>query len=195
MKIKDLIQRVNKSKEFEEEVDFEEFCSIFHLDYNYENIEQDRLMSYWIGNWYCTDQTVGYRVYYFDNEVVCLTVQNGRKCGEEFEWISKELYYKVKNYVQEVAVRKDIIPLQDLEAEIGGFYKIEFNGQLYSHHHKIPYLNGEKVSIVSVNRVPGFMEDSMFSSTCKMVRVEFENKETKWVNIRDLDFPFNLVEG
>ncbi len=50
-------------------------------------------------NWVCTDTTVGLRFYFLGDECVCASFQPGRKCDEQFEWVSQEAYNKVKTLV------------------------------------------------------------------------------------------------
>ena len=137
MKIKDIIENVNKSKEFENVVDIcqfgEEFCSIsFCVGW----VEQNRLKSYWFSHWLCTDTWVGQKVYFFDEKPVAISKQMFRKSDEEIMWISIEDYDNVKKYI-ETLVRddnRDTIKVVNLDEDFGETFKIEFYSQMFQIH-------------------------------------------------------------
>jgi len=188
MKIKDIIKKVNKSDKFKDSVcvgEIAEEMDIFDV-HCWE--EQNRLVSYYIGSWYCTDSYVGYKVYFFDDEPVAVTSQLGRKCDEKFEWISKEAYIKVRDYV--ISFREDVlndnIPLANMDEDIGDTYKINFNGQLFDYHKEIALYNGKNVKIVEL------IKDKKNYGTDSELKIQYENGEIIIINIKELDFPYNL---
>jgi hypothetical protein len=93
MKIKDIIETVDKSKENYCWPDIEDFMSELDVssygsaDYNKF---QSRVSGYWFVSWVCTDTRVGGRVYFMDDQPVAISYQEGRKCEEVFEFISVE---------------------------------------------------------------------------------------------------------
>ena len=192
MKIKEILTKVNKSKQFEDDIDVINLCeNVFNI--NYYNLSfddyQTRLKSYFIGNWLCTDSWVGYKVYFFDDEPVAVSSQLGRKMTEEIEWVSKENYLKVKNYL--LSFQNDDsenITLANLEEDIDNGYKIEYSGQLFNYHYEIPLYNNEPVKIIELKQPPKNTYDIE-----KEVKIKFQDDSEKWVNIKDLIFPYNLV--
>ena len=72
MKLKELIARIDKSPDNKNEVDISRFGeSVFDChDMPFNWIEQDRLVSYWVSCWYCTDTWVGEQAYFLDDEVI-----------------------------------------------------------------------------------------------------------------------------
>lgn len=186
-----MLKLVDKSTQFKQEVDINE-----NLAYRLNLTgffgtwkEQSRLVFYFIGNWYSTDSYVGYRVYFLDDEPVAVTSQMGRKCDEDFEWVSKEAYNKVREYVKTFRTDDETeaeIDLVNMDEEISEGYKIEFNTQLFDYHKKIPLLNGEKVEIIELEKIrENFGTDSN-------VKIKTAGGEEKWINIRELIFPYNL---
>ena len=189
MKLRELISRVKKDPLYLHKVDiYDDFCLNFHIEF-YGWIEQERLTSYWIGNWYCTDTDVGYKVYYFDDNPVAVSSQNCRKGKDRFEWITQGDYFKVKEYVQSLVDEKtkpESIPLADLDEEMGEGYKISFNSQLFDYHKDIAMLNGEPVTIIEVIKTDKYGID-------KEVIVQTKDGTKKFIkDIETLDFKYNI---
>ncbi len=195
MKIKDIVQNVKKTKENRIVLSASELAKHVNLnEYDFEWKNQDRLVGYFLSTWYCTDSSVGIRVYFLDDQPVAISSQWGRKMGEDMEWLSKETYYKVKAYVESFRISKeedDNIELSDPDQEIGESYKIEFNGQLYSFQWKIPKLNGESVEIIELVKE----ENSTANYVAQRVKIKNRDNKEEVVNIRQLDFPYYINEN
>jgi hypothetical protein len=73
--------------------------------FDYEDFPE--LKCYFGYSWICTDTKVGLRFYFLDDELVCVSLQLGRKSNEEFEWVSKETYLKVKKLVWDKIIKED----------------------------------------------------------------------------------------
>lgn len=189
MKLIDIANKINKSKENEDWVDISVIGEEFGLNiYSYGNNEKDRLKSYWIGNWYCTDSWVGYKMYFFDGEPVGISSQIGRKCNEEFEWFSNELALKVMNYIISLSVDEISFSLCDINDDIGDGYKISFNANILSHHKNNVSLNGEPVRIIErIRETPDYGID-------QILKVKLSNGDFIDVNIEKLDFNFHINE-
>jgi hypothetical protein len=98
--INDIIKTIDTSKMERRGASFYEMCeSEFEI---YEWLEQpkdnERLTYCYYHRWICTDTEVGIRVWYLDNEPVCISWQPYRKSNETFGWISKEKFNEVRNY-------------------------------------------------------------------------------------------------
>lgn len=188
MKIKEIIHRVNKSDQFKCIVYIGDIAESISIDArNYD--DQDRLISYYIGSWYCTDSYVGYKVYFFDNEPVAVSAQTSRKATEEVEWLSKECYKKVKDYILTfVQENEDDIQLCNMDEDIGKSYKIHFTGQLFDYHKNIPLFKGESVKIIEEEK----REDNWGIE--KKVKILMKDNTEKWVELQELDFPYNVLQ-
>lgn len=98
--IDNIIKTIDTSKMVKDGVDFYNMCEIeFEI---YEWLQQpkdnERLTYCYYHRWICTDTEVGIRVWYFDNEPVCISYKPYRKSDEFFGWISKEKFNEVRNY-------------------------------------------------------------------------------------------------
>jgi len=186
MKLIDIANKIDKSKKNESQVDTMEFSSEFNQEFDY--VDQDRLKAYWIGNWYCTDSYVGYRMYFLDDEPVAVSTQTGRKGDEDFEWFSKELALKVRDYLISL-MQKDKdelnIKLCDINDDIGESFKISFNYEILNPDKAI--YNGESIEILER------IKDKNNWGIGTELRVKLLNGEEKFVDIKKIDFKFNLI--
>lgn len=186
MQLIDIAKKIDKSKNNECNIDSTDFSSEFN--YNFEYVEPERLKCYWIGNWYCTDSWVGYRIYFLDDEPVAVSTQQGRKCSEEFEWFSRELALKVRDYLISIMPKSEEdlqFKLCDINEDIGEGYKISFNSQILNYDNAV--LNGEAVKILErIRDTPDYGID-------ERLKIQLANGEKAIVNIRDLDFKFHTI--
>lgn len=186
MKLIEISNKIDKSNRNESYVDVTDFTREFQYDFDY--IEQDRLKAYWIGNWYCTDSYVGYRMYFFDGEPVAISSQLGRKSDEEFEWFSEELALKVRDYLISLMIKKEVqlnFDICDPNEEIGDGYKIQFNSQILNPEHAC--YNGEPVKILErIKETPDWGID-------KELKVQLPSGEVTQMNINDLTFRYHVL--
>lgn len=182
MTIREIVQRVNKVIEFEDTIEMCDFAEkAFDLYIGSDWYEQTRLLSYYIGDWDCSGYRVGYRVYFFDDKPVAVSSKLGRKMSEEFEWLTKEDYYMVRNYVMTFA--QYTIHLANLDEELGESYKVSFYSEMYKHHLNNAIYNSKFVKIVSHD----------YKYLTKTVEIEYPDGNTEWVPINELSFPYNLI--
>ncbi|MGP3748792.1 hypothetical protein ACTWKA_15145 [Bacillus sp. 3A_MP1] len=185
MKLIDIVNKIDKSKQNESEVDTQDIGRELGLD-NVPYVEQDRLKCYWVGNWYCTDSYVGYRVYFLDNQPAAFSIQLGRKCEESFHWFNLEFATKVREYLLSLTQEKELnISICDINEDIGDSYKIEFNAQILNFNRA--KLNNEKVEIL----------EKIIHKSCGIdteVKIKLPNGEEKQVDISDLNFDFHITE-
>lgn len=185
MKLIDIANKIDKSENNEEFVNVDELGYIFDLNVSWT--EQNRLKSYWVGNWYCTDTWVGYKMYFLDDEPVAFSIQQGRKCDENIKWFSQSLAIKVKKYLMELADNnKTEVDTCDINDDIGDSYKIEFNNQILNPENAT--YHGESIKILE------HIKDDPDYGIDKNLKIQLPNNKTKIVNIHDLDFKFNLAE-
>jgi len=185
MKLIDIANKIDKSQKNESQVDTMEFSS--ELNYAFYYVDQNRLKAYWIGNWHCTDSYVGYRMYFLDDEPVAVSMQTGRKSNEEFEWLSKELALKVRDYL--ISLMSDDnelnIKLCDINRDIGDNYQISFNNQILNPERAI--YNGKSIEILEQ------IKDKNNWGIGTELRIKLLSGEEKVVDIKEIDFKFNLV--
>ena len=88
-------------------------------DYDWDAV-QEKIQKYWIAEWMCTDQLVGYAAYYIDGEMFAVSRQPGRKCDEHFWFISDELAKKVYDYVMSLSDNGPEYRLIELSGKVPG---------------------------------------------------------------------------
>jgi len=187
MKLIDIANKIDKSQKNESYVDIENFSSEFDFDFGF-NLQQDKVKAYWIGNWYCTDSYVGYRMYFLDGEPVAVSTQTGRKSNEQFEWFSKELALKVKDYLISLMSKDENelnIKLCDINDDIGDSFKINFNAEILNPE-RATY-NSEAIEILEK------IKDEHNWGIGSQLRIKLLNEEEKIIDIKELDFKFNIV--
>lgn len=98
--INEIIKTIDTSKMETKGVSFYEMCeSEFDIyEWLVQPKDNERLTYCYYHRWICTDTEVGIRVWYFDNNPVCISWQPYRKSNETFGWISKEHFNKVRKY-------------------------------------------------------------------------------------------------
>lgn len=189
MKLKQIIETIDKSKNNEDYVNLYDIAySEFGLNIDYE--EQDRLKCYWVQRWYCTDSYVGLRLYFLDDKPVAFSMQEGRKCDENFHWIEEEYAIEVKKYCMEFLIKEEdnqYYSICDLEEDIGEFYQLSYACEIIDKD-KI-YYNGEHVEFIRTVRLPNelYIYDE--------VEIKLPNEEIKQVKIKELSFKYNLKEN
>lgn len=184
MKLIDIAKKIDKSKENEDWVDTY-LIGEQEFDIDVPYVEQDRLKAFWIGKWMCTDTYVGHRMYFFDDKPVTYSLKEGRKSYEMFYWFSLELAQEVKEYLLSLSEKvEDVnISIWDLNKDIGDNFGLHFNGQIVDTD-KIS-LNGEKVELVERIRNEKFGIDTI-------QKIKLPNGEFKEVDVKELEFGFNL---
>ena len=184
MKLIDIANKIDKSQKNESYVDIEDFNSEFDFDFGF-NLQQDKIKCYWIGNWYCTNSYVGYRMYFLDDEPVAFSIQNGRKSSEEFKWFSKELALKVKDYLISLMPNDNELNIElcDVNDDIGDSFKISFNNQILNP--KRATYNGESIEILEEVR-------AIWGIGTKL-KIELLSGEEKYIDIKEIDFKYNFV--
>jgi len=141
---------------------------------------QDRLTCRFFQVWQCTDTWVGGRVYFLDGEPVCISFQSARKSDENFQWISRELADKVRNYILGLVFSEPLDTLEYFEdCELGDSYTVEYADNII---HKTGLLNGVEVEIVKAYQYPEFHK----------VQVSFYGKLLD-VDCRELKFKYNTI--
>lgn len=184
MNLNEIAERLDKSKNNEESIDTIELGRQFDIDVPY--VEQDRLKSFWVGNWFCTDSYVGYRMYFFDDEPVAFSVQNGRRCSEDFEWFSLDSAAKVRDYLLTL-IAKEVelhVSVCDMDEDIGDSFKIYFNSQILNDENVT--FNGEKVTLLERIKNSPYGTDTL-------LKIQLPSGEVKEVEIEELDFCFHLI--
>lgn len=185
MKIIDIANKIDKSKENQSWVDINELGEELNVELDYYG-DQDRIKCYWVGNWCCTDSWVGYRMYFFDDKPFAYSTQTGRKSSEVFYWFSREFAEKVREYLLTLIVEDNEfdINLCDINEDVGDGYKIHFSEQIINKNRIM--FNGEKVEILErIKNKPYGIDTEL--------KIKLPNGEEKHVEIEELDFGYHVV--
>lgn len=97
--------------------------------YDEPNELNERLKSYPIIEWYCTDQCVGLYAMYLDGEAVGCHYQSARKSEYEIEWISTEAAQKTREVILTYVTRDDDFGLINPDQDIGNDHAFQFVSQ------------------------------------------------------------------
>ncbi len=183
MKLKDLIENIDKSEGNAETWicldNIKQELDIPHLE-PYE--PDERMKCYWAHHEYCTDTWVGVRLYFLDDECVCVSLQPFRKSDEEFEWISKETIVKTREYIR--SLHKDVfseVKMANLEEDLGEGLSVEYASRLMN---ETVVYDGVKCEVLECKRRIG-------RPTRKSIKISHLG-ETKMVKLIDCCSPWRV---
>lgn len=71
-----------------------------------------------IKTWMSSDTEVGYYAIYHDKELICVSYQLARTRQIEFQWVSKDVYDRIFNFLRSHISSDSDITLLDLNQEI-----------------------------------------------------------------------------
>ena len=151
MLLSEAIKRVDRSDSNHSDADAEKFSQEFGFHLSWNAKFEERVHGYWLWRWQCTDTWVGYRVYYMDDEPVCVSWQPARGSSENFEWVSKEVYNKVREFMlellaEDLRAQPKFAELDEMLPELG--YTVTYGSQLHFHNGKLA--DGTPVSVARV---------------------------------------------
>jgi hypothetical protein len=192
MKLREAIEKIDKSTKNETWVDFSEICQELNLEEGYISDESvfGSFECYWLKPWYCTDTWVGVSVVFLKNEPVAIRFQECRKCSTDYFWISLEAR---QNTLQECMRIIELLRNQDetddfidLNEEFDEFYSLEYNTQPLE---KIGFYKGEQITFLGP-QTNEYKEEGYFHGA-KIMR---ESGQTEFVDVREIKFPIR-IEG
>jgi hypothetical protein len=182
MKIKNIINKVNKSNP--NEVDISHIVDIIfgiYLDYQ----PSEDLVSYWVKPHYCTDTWVGIKIYFLKDKAIMLSKQEGRKCDEEFTFLYEnakdDLFNFIKSFIRYDATTDDYIS-GVLEEEISDYFSIDYSEQVLYHYYPHALYKEEKCKIIP-------FRDREHRNKCNgLIIIEYCSKEIL-VPLQEVKFP------
>lgn len=133
MKLKDILKNLDKSTSNSDWVDLDKLYEEFGIcEYGVQDTDK-RLTCYWIANHICTDTWVGYRAYFFDDELFACSHQQCRKSSEDFYWV-ESMQKPVKDYLESLREESEDDPrlFVDLEEDFPEQYSVRFTSELLS---------------------------------------------------------------
>lgn len=186
MKIKEIFENIIKNNRTKDWINLDDVASDLGLSDIwdiYVSEEDEKIKSYFFGNWICTDSYVGWKAYFFNDEPMAISYQSDRKSDEQFRYVSEDMANKVKDYL--LTLRKDNginFELLDMEEDLGAGYSICYNSQVLDWSNM--YHNGVKVELVETCK-----SESGYDISQK-IRIRYENLEEYEVDIRDIKFGY-----
>jgi hypothetical protein len=189
---RDVLARVDRSEKNSTDCNIEHLLQAFDIhDYFWDETgEYDRrIRGYWVVRWYCTDSWVGVRVYDFDGEPFAISIQTGRKMGEDFEFVSVEMAAKVRGFVRELMDgRARRLPLVNLDATFPETYRVEFGEQIID---KEGLYQGEPCTVVKT--WGGYSKAEM--DRWHDVQVRLPSGEEKVISTDEYHMPVRVKEN
>lgn len=183
MKLKDIINKLDKSLMNEEYVSISDLAEELDIFDVWGGVTQDKLKCYWIAAHLCTDTWVGWRAYFLEDILAAVSYQPARKSDETFHWVSEYAYISVRDYILSLRDEEDgglDIDILDPNLDIGDHYPIEYAGQFL----KSEVLYKGKVAKIKNQKQYEFKEPS--------VEIDVDG-DIFWVYPSDLETPFNIL--
>jgi hypothetical protein len=181
MTIRELFERVIKSPENSDDVDITtlgEEVGLSWVDYE----EQSRLTCYYASQWICIDTMVGTRLYFLDDEPVCMSYQPYRKSQEKFSWVSREAYNKTRTYLETFVHDYTQPKFLQLDEEIDDVYSLSTTwGILPKDRNRAILLGLTKENVVITGR-----------PSDKVVTILKTDGTEMNVDIEEIVFPLNV---
>ncbi len=184
MKLLDIVDNLDRSKENEQYVGLEDLVTELNLTcYGvYQSSENPRLTSYWLAKHICTDTHVGLRAYFLDDLLVAVSSQAARKSDENFEWVSLESARLVQSYILSLEEEEVLsVDIADFDEEMGDGYPVEYVGQLLTN--KVLY----EGALVEVTK-----EDSQGYKNFHTITIKTADDTERDIDIRDTLSPWKI---
>lgn len=183
MKLIDVINRVDRTETHW--VDYQEIGNDLGLEiWNAPKDFQDRVKSYHLIKWLCTDTWVGANVIYFDGRPLALTKQIARKEDTRYYYVSKEIVAAFQRYILDSKIDGDdhtSPTLIDPNEEVNEFYTVSYGSQLLT---KDGFYQGRPVKVAET-----FERDI---SLWKVIDIKEENGEIHRIPVKEFKIPLGL---
>jgi hypothetical protein len=191
MKISDIIKNVDRSDKNSDQVSWDDLMTVFEL-INYGWCETPKIKCYRYACWQCTDTWVGGKVYFYEDEAFAVSWQPYRKSDEDFKFISREMFEKVRKYIQDLMIDNDEIKIDlvDLDEEIGDGYQVEYSSQFLTKDVIFIPTNED----VKVSKTWGYYNEKDHKKW-KKVEIEKSDGTKEIVDLSDILIPYNLTNN
>jgi hypothetical protein len=186
MKLKDVIQRLDKSSTNEIRYDVSEFCEAierFHLNPDWEKFEES-FKFYWVTNWICTDAWVGLSIGFLNDDPVCTVYQHARRSSIMVAFFSKEAADKVFQFLESIIdPRYSAIDLVDLDMDIQETYNVDYSSELLTKH---GYVDSKPVKVVDL------LIGSSNYGISHSIKVQYKDGVEEIIAVNRLRIPIHL---
>ena len=114
MTVIELLSTIDKTKMKQGWVDLSAIKDEFEIqEYIVQTEDNVRLTYCFYQSWVCTDTRVGLKLWFFDEEAVCISWRYYRKSKESFSWLSLKDFYKVGNYLNTLKLPHNLLLLKN----------------------------------------------------------------------------------
>jgi hypothetical protein len=102
------------------DADWDDLCNMANRGYNFYDYTKfaASVKEYFVASWICTDTRVGFSLICLNDEVVALSWQNARKSGKHVEYISKEAYDKLEDFLMTCLDKDDQYTICDMDDDV-----------------------------------------------------------------------------
>lgn len=183
MLLKEIIERIDKSEENRNYIDFEALAYELDIKFGYTDIDDKdlRLTSYFLSPYYDEGVFCGEALYFFDNKFVAISYRASESSDENFRWISKEAANTVRNYLLEIDDFETVLELCDLKENHGDGYRISYPDEVIDWS-KGQY-KGEKFKIIEI----------VGPSLNRKVKIRTFNGTEVVVDTSEIEFSYHLL--
>lgn len=183
MLLKEIIEKIDKSEENRNYIDFVALAYELNINFGYTTIDDKdlRLTSYFLSPFDDEGFFCGEALYFFDNEFVAISYIANESSDENFRWISKEAANTVRNYLLEIDDCKTGLELCDLKENHGNGYLISYPNKVIDWS-KGRY-KGEKFKFIEIVG-PSFNHK---------VKIRTSDGTEVVVDISEIEFSYHLV--
>lgn len=128
MLLKEIIERIDKSEENRNSIDFEALAFELNIYFDYTDVDDKdlRLTSYFLSPFDDDGFFCGEALYFFDNEFVAISYRASGASGEDFRWVSREAANTVRKYLLEIDGFEAGLKFCDLKENHGNGYLIPY---------------------------------------------------------------------
>jgi hypothetical protein len=170
------LKNVNKSHPHY--CDFEDLCNEFNIisDYSYSDEFDNRVKSYFLIEWLCTDSLVGACAIYFDDELIGYYHQFARKADKTYYFISEEKADNLRKFMLSLIEEKINYEIINENEVISEYYTVEYSDQIIT---KIGFVNGKRCEVVK---------------KCNYTELEviYDNGVKEKISTKDFLIPINI---
>ena len=190
MKLRDIIDNIDKNVNNSDWIDFEELQNEFelhHMDIDYSK-EQSRLKMYWIFKKLDTDTHVGLSALFLDDEFIGLREHNSRKGNVAYKFTSRHQTNLLKDFLIDFFELEecDHEYIDGIDIEMGLGMHVNYACELLTDN----LLDLDGNSYVVTEKFP---DNNRLSYTVGVTNVKRNNGNVLTMDLRkDLVVPFNL---
>lgn len=147
---------------------------------------EERVKSYWLIKWRCTDTWVGLQALFFDDELMGRIWQDARKSPVSIAFVSNESAHRLRDYMLTASPDNQYSLINPTD-ELDDTYGVEYGSQLLVDS---GLYQGQPVTVVRESIVRGHRGHVDEWSN---IRVRTANGEEIKISLDDFDIPLHMI--